>query len=259
METVNLNLAHRWYLGYDLDEPLPDHSSLSKIKERFGLGVFQSFFEEVVQRCTEACLVWGEELYFDSTKVQANASINGMVERAEYEASHHLDELFPGNQSPSHPFEEVINKFDGKRITGIRKPTYQRLTDRQISPTDPHASPMSFPGRGSSVLGYRDHYVVDGGKSRIILSALVTPASIMDNTPMLDLTDWVCSKWDLEPEIVVGDASMEQSRILSDWKRLGSKHICPFQILENGPGFSLQAYSGMIPKKIIMSVPKGIS
>jgi transposase len=51
METVNLNLAHRWYLGYDFDEPLPDHSSLSKIRNRFGLGVFQSFFEVIVQRC----------------------------------------------------------------------------------------------------------------------------------------------------------------------------------------------------------------
>jgi transposase len=29
METVNLNLAHRWFIGYDLDEPVPDHSSLS--------------------------------------------------------------------------------------------------------------------------------------------------------------------------------------------------------------------------------------
>ena len=43
METVNLNLAHRWFLGYDLDQPVPDHSSLSKIRERFGLEVFRFF------------------------------------------------------------------------------------------------------------------------------------------------------------------------------------------------------------------------
>ncbi len=36
METVNLNLAHRWFIGYDLDEPVPDHSSLTKIRERYG-------------------------------------------------------------------------------------------------------------------------------------------------------------------------------------------------------------------------------
>ena len=34
METVNLNLAHRWFIGYDLDEPVPDHSSLSSLKSK---------------------------------------------------------------------------------------------------------------------------------------------------------------------------------------------------------------------------------
>ncbi|MFC2029056.1 transposase [Chloroflexota bacterium] len=227
METVNLNLAHRWYLGYDFDESLPDHSSLSKIRDRFGLGVFQSFFEVVVQQCVDVGLVWGEELYFDSTKVQANANINVKVERTEYEASHHLDELFPANQSPSHPFEKLIDKFDGKRITGIRKPSYRRVTDQQISPTDPHATPMPFPGRGYSVLGYRDHYVVYGGKARIILSALVTPASIMDNTPMLDLTDWVCSRWNLEPDIVVGDAKYGTEQNIVGLEEAGIKAYLP--------------------------------
>jgi transposase len=91
METVNLNLAHRWFIGYDLNEPVPDHSSLSKIRGRFGQEVFQRFFEQIVELCIEAGLVWGEELYFDSTKVQANANINGMIDRAKYEAQRHLD------------------------------------------------------------------------------------------------------------------------------------------------------------------------
>jgi hypothetical protein len=56
------------------------------------------------------------------------------------------------------------------------------------------------------VLGSRDHYVVDGGKARIILSALVTPASIMDNTPLLDLVDWVSSRWMIKPKLAVGYA-----------------------------------------------------
>ena len=93
METVNLNLAHRWFIGYDLDERVPDHSSLSKIRERFGLEVFQQFFERIVELCIEAGLVWGEELYFDSTKVQANASVNRMIDRTEYQAQQHLEQL----------------------------------------------------------------------------------------------------------------------------------------------------------------------
>ena len=72
--------------------------------------------------------------------------------------------------------------------------------------TDPDAAPMRRQGGGSAVLGYRDHYVVDGGKARIILSTLVSPASVMDNTPMLDLVDWVCHRWQLAPKIAAGDA-----------------------------------------------------
>jgi transposase len=39
--TASLNLAHRWYLGYALDEDLPDHSSLARIRQRLGVEIFQ--------------------------------------------------------------------------------------------------------------------------------------------------------------------------------------------------------------------------
>src|SRR5215470_4671119 len=44
-------LSVRWYLGYDLDEPLPDHSSLTRIRARYGLEVFRRFFEAIVEQC----------------------------------------------------------------------------------------------------------------------------------------------------------------------------------------------------------------
>src|SRR6187431_2318032 len=62
-------LSVRWYLGYDLGEPLPDHSSLTRIRARYGLDVFRRFFEAVVEQCQAAGLVWGQELYVDATKV----------------------------------------------------------------------------------------------------------------------------------------------------------------------------------------------
>ena len=205
METVNLNLAHRWFIGYDLGESVPDHSSLSKIRERYGLEAFQLFFEHIVELCIEARLVWGEELYFDSTKVQANANIDGMIDRAKGEAKQYLDQLFEDFEEDIAPFGKLVAKYNGRRINGIRKPHYQRTTDDRISPIDPDAAPMQPSGGGSAVLGYRDHYIVDGGKARIILSALVTPASIMDNTPILDLVDWVRSRWKIKPKLAVGD------------------------------------------------------
>jgi transposase len=205
METVNLNLAHRWFTGYDLDEAVPDHSSLSKIRERYGMEIFQQFFETIVELCVEAGLVWGEELYFDSTKVDANASINSMIDRTESEAEQHIEKLWENDEARD-SLQELVEKYNGERLTGTRKPSYKRITDEKISLTDPDAAPMRAQGGGSAVLGYRDHYIVDGGKARIILSALVAPASIMDNTPLLDMLDWTCSRWELKPKIAVGDA-----------------------------------------------------
>lgn len=73
MRVVSDRLSARWYVGYDLFEALPDHSSLTRIRDRYGLSVFRQFFERVVELCIEAGLVWGEELYFDATKVDADA------------------------------------------------------------------------------------------------------------------------------------------------------------------------------------------
>jgi Transposase DDE domain len=56
-----------------------------------------------------------------------------------------------------------------------------------------------------SDMGYRTHYVVDGGKARIILAALVTPFEVTDNQPMLDLVWRVRFRWKLWPRQVTGD------------------------------------------------------
>src|SRR2546423_9195439 len=93
-------LSVLWYLGYDLGEPLPDHSSLTRIRTRYGVEVFRRFFEAVVDQCQQAGLVWGKELYVDATKVNANASIESVKPRLAVEK--HLRELFAteGKEEP---------------------------------------------------------------------------------------------------------------------------------------------------------------
>jgi transposase len=54
MRVVADRISVRWYLGYDLHKTLPDHSSLTRIRDRYGLEVFRRFFERMVERCAEA-------------------------------------------------------------------------------------------------------------------------------------------------------------------------------------------------------------
>src|SRR4051794_26619577 len=94
IEIASLNLAHRWYLGYALDEPLPDHSSLTRIRTRLGVEAFRRFCEQVVELCGEAGLVWGKELFVDATKVRANADVDSLVPRWYQRAKAHVGDLF---------------------------------------------------------------------------------------------------------------------------------------------------------------------
>ena len=95
-------LSVRWFLGYDLHEPLPDHSSLTRIRERYGLESFRRFFERIVEECFEAGLLRGKELFFDATKVEANAAVDSLAPRWAVEA--HLEGLFEAEEA--HPQQE---------------------------------------------------------------------------------------------------------------------------------------------------------
>jgi len=237
-------LSVRWYLGYDLDEPLPDHSSLTRIRERYGVEVFRRFFEKIVELCQQAGLVWGKELYFDGTKVAANASTDSLTPRFAIEA--HLANLFepeteepmqqteqPSSQAappkPDPPQEpnlptalpvglspeerEDLSQHNEERHDWIEEVGaqdrrvssrgYHRLADLRVSTTDPDATLM--PTKDGADMGYHTHYVVDGGKARIILNVLVTPSEVMDNQPMLDLLWRTRFRWKLWPRQVTGD------------------------------------------------------
>jgi IS5 family transposase len=219
MSVVADRLSLRWYLGYDLYEALPDHSSLTRIRERYGLGVFRYFFERIIEMCFEAGLVQGRELYFDATKVEANASLDSTRSRSLVES--YLEGIFPSEESgEERPVEEfaqeanapgslsVIGPADSQKREALAKTNagghrwiagtgrqqrevlrwgYRRMADLRASTTDPDASPMQSKNKGASRPGYLTHYVVDGGKARVILDVLVTPAEVTENLPMREL------------------------------------------------------------------------
>jgi transposase len=221
MRVVADRLSLRWYLGYDLFEPLPDHSSLTRIRDRLGLEVFRSFFERIVEECFAAGLVWGEELFFDATKVEANASIDSTRSRSlvEDRLEEHLAGVFTEDAPPVHDDEhsEVIASLVGPRgderrelartnalrhrwVVGAgrqeRKSVrwgYKRMADLRVSTTDPDASPMHQKNKSSGKLGHLTHYVVDGGKARVILEVLVTAAEVTENLPMQQMLFAVAS------------------------------------------------------------------
>ena len=74
MREAQVNLAIRWFAGYRLDEKLPDHSSLTKIRQRWGTERFKKIFLKTVQSCIEAGLVNGETVHVDATLIRGDVS-----------------------------------------------------------------------------------------------------------------------------------------------------------------------------------------
>jgi transposase len=260
MRIVSDRLSVRWYVGYDLREPLPDHSSLTRIRDRFGLSVFREFFERIVQMCVEAGLVWGEELYFDATKVDANASLDSIAPR--FYVEEHLGEVFTVEEPPNaeqednestatsdYPRSEAelfelpsvgddalaeanAAKDDwisrnGRQRRERKGVWYRRKADFLASSTDPDSSPMKRRNSKGSHLGYYTHYVVDGGKSRVILNVLVTPFEVTENQPMLDLLWRTSFRWKIAPRQVTGDTAYGTTENIAAVEQAGLRAYVP--------------------------------
>ena len=116
--------AFRWYLGIDLDERVPDHSTISQLrrrKPRFR-KVFRRLFEEVVQQCIEKGLVSGRLVATDSAHVKANASrsLEYLTEMPE-EAGLYWEQLDQYEEDGLKELERRTGKRRKKRTKQIKK------------------------------------------------------------------------------------------------------------------------------------------
>jgi transposase len=255
-------LSVRWYLGYDLDEALPEHSTLTKIRNRYGLETFRRFFDAIVEQCQAAGLVWGEELYTDATKVVANASVDSVQPRFAVAARAHLEDLFgldagalgpqptavaaedpvpPVRIGPSEEEAPELAAANAARHDWIaaagqqdRTPQEDRRDPRSsdfiVSTTDPDATHLRQ--RDGVRLGYQDHYVVDGGKARIILTALVASAEVAEDRPALDLLWHARFRWHLWPRQATGDKAYATFAVLRGLEEQGVRAYLPLPDLD---------------------------
>ncbi len=63
--TIPVRLDWLWFLGYDLDDEIPNHSVLSKARARWGVEAFKTFFERIVWQCVQAGLIDGSKLFIE--------------------------------------------------------------------------------------------------------------------------------------------------------------------------------------------------
>lgn len=111
MREVQVNLAYRWFIGYRLDEQLPDHSTLSKALDRFGDEIFNEVFERSIAQCKVSGLIEGRVLHLDATAIRADIDRDrvGQPDSSDPDARYGK---FPGKKmAPGYKQQAVV---DGK-------------------------------------------------------------------------------------------------------------------------------------------------
>ncbi len=133
-EDISMNMGYMWFIGYDLDEPTPNHSVLSKARSRYGKEVFEQFFQKILEQCIKAGLVKGEKVYMDSTYIQANASINSIVPRQDaveplLSSKEYVEKVFAENPVEDDKTVEIKEQKPPKKTnnTGPKKTVENKL------------------------------------------------------------------------------------------------------------------------------------
>ncbi|RZK24013.1 MAG: transposase, partial [Hymenobacter sp.] len=78
IEHCSLRLDILYFLGYEVDEELPWHSTISRTRQLYPSAVFEHLFDQVFAQCVAAGLGIGEAQAIDSAPVKANASLESL-------------------------------------------------------------------------------------------------------------------------------------------------------------------------------------
>ena len=214
MNEIQVNIAYRWFLGMDLDEAIPDHSTLSQLRRRKfnDSRLFEDIFDEIVRKCIEIGLVKGEVLLTDSTHIRANtANDKREVIEVKVEPSAYMKKLD----------ETALAEGLIKELSELKDETKQVTK----STTDPDCGILNRPGKPTG-FHYLNHQTVDGG-SGIITDVHVTPANTTDHAHHAPRIKYQIEKFGFDTKAVGGDAGYDEPEIHADMLAMGISTYIP--------------------------------
>lgn len=225
----------RLFLGYDLDEELPWHSTISRTRQLFGEEVFLQLFRRILSLCIEKGMVRGKRQAVDSAFIKANASMDSLIEKDVLEdASAFVNELeenseFKVTSERKKLVEQHHNwkKEEYSKMPGNTKSERKDEDGNEIrpkflsnhthySPTDPDAKISVKPGKARQ-LNYSGQLAVDD-KNHVITGACASTSGSKDSAIFNEIMDQTLANFkenDLELDEVLADAGYSSGESLS--------------------------------------------
>jgi transposase len=170
MGVIRERLDYLWFLGYGLNDEIPNHSVLSKARRRWGKEVFESFFVRTVMQCVQAGLVDGKKIHVDASFINANASRDSVIKSS--------PELIAA-------VKKAYGAQESKLENTSTPQAYESVNDSMVSTTDPDA-PVVRKNGDCARPRYHHHRVVDDANA-VITAVTTTPGTIAENKKLMEM------------------------------------------------------------------------
>ncbi len=206
MREAQVNLAIRWFAGYALHESLPDHSSLTRIRQRWGAERFRQIFERTVQACIAAKIATGEVVHIDASLIRADVSWESLAAR-------HVEAVARENDAP--PEEDRAEK-EGRQTGRYKK----------VCVTDPDASMATNARNRRLEPAYKQHAVVDDLRG-VVVEVEVTTGETNEGQVIVASVDAAATTTGRQVKTVTADAGYAYGKVYGDLERRGIDPVIP--------------------------------
>lgn len=228
VKEIEVNLAYRWFLGFDFYDTVPHFGTFSKNYERRfkDTDIFERIFARILNEAVNCGFVNASSIFIDSTHVKANANkrkkVEELVKIETKKYKKQLDEEISEDRIEHNkkPFKDDDSGFDNTKT--ITKST-----------TDPEAGEF-HKGEHEKLFAYSAHTACD--KNNFILTATVTPANIHDSVAFDEVYSNVKAKFP-EAENIVLDAGYKTPWICKQVLNDGRIPILPYKRPMTKQGF----------------------
>ena len=173
------SLSLREFLGVPLTEGTPDHSSLTRVRDRLPLEVHAAIFQWVLGVAAEKGLLRGNTVAVDSTTLEASAAMKTIVRRDTGEDwNEYLRRLLQEREGVENPTDEDLRRFDRQRKD-------KRVSNEEwMSKTDPDGRIAKMKD-GRTHLAYKAEHVIDL-ETELVLAAPIYHADTGDADTLVD-------------------------------------------------------------------------
>lgn len=173
------SLSLRAFLGIPLTEATPDHSSLTRVRDRLPLEVHAAVFQWVLQLAAEKGLLRGKTVAVDATTLEANAAMKTIVRRDTGEDwNDYLRRLLKEQEGVENPTDEELRRFDQKRKD-------KRVPNAEWKSPSDKDSRIAKLKDGRTHLAYKAEHVIDLD-TELVLAATIYHANVGDADTLVD-------------------------------------------------------------------------